>query len=259
MCSDAGVDREVEAYKAVRAHELTLNEAKAALERGVLTPLIALNGGAIAAFLTLLGALSGKTSTLNVDTTKAKVLVATAVLAWACGLFMAARAVVWASREQGEINRGYRLMRELVEAKLGAPDVAGLIVPPKPDPGPHRPWHLWEEKKKKLKAKADELAKKKRTPVLMPSFVPATATTATERELASRYAGVAGNRREIRWHSPRSPLPRPRRPRRRARRRSRRSARARVSARRPPRPRGPSRSSRALSPWRPGGASRAAA
>ena len=129
----AGADREAEAYKAVRAHELTLNEAKAALERAVLAPLIALNGGAIVAFLTLLGALSGKNSTLNFNTTLAAVAIAAAILVWASGLIFAAWAVVWASRQQGQINKGYRLMRELVEAKIVAPDVAQIIAPPARD------------------------------------------------------------------------------------------------------------------------------
>jgi hypothetical protein len=123
VCPDAGVDRDVEAYKAVRAHELTLNEARAELERGVLAPLIALNGGAIVAFLTLIGAVS-KNVTLNVNSewrVAAAVSAGLAIVVWAAGLVCAARAVVWASRQQGEINKGYRLMRELVEAHIIVP------------------------------------------------------------------------------------------------------------------------------------------
>jgi hypothetical protein len=49
-----------EVYGAVRGHELMLNQATAAFEHAALTPLFLLNGGATVAFLTLLGAASGK-------------------------------------------------------------------------------------------------------------------------------------------------------------------------------------------------------
>ncbi len=52
--------RALSAYEAVRAHELMLNEAVSRFEHARLGPLIALNGGAVVAFLTLLGALLGK-------------------------------------------------------------------------------------------------------------------------------------------------------------------------------------------------------
>lgn len=44
--------RMLEIYQAVRAHELTLNEARAEIGRGERAPAITLNGGAIVAFLT---------------------------------------------------------------------------------------------------------------------------------------------------------------------------------------------------------------
>ena len=126
------LDRDTEVYKAVRAHEVTLNEARASLERAVLAPLIALNGGAIVAFLTLLGALS-KSSAFNVHSDHRALhwvalgLAGLAIISWAIGLFLAARAVHWASRQQGAINKAYRLMRERVEARISetlAPIVA---------------------------------------------------------------------------------------------------------------------------------------
>src|SRR5260370_31818513 len=50
-------DRPLEEYKALRAHELMLNERTSAFERAALQPLFLLNGGAGGAFLTLLGAI----------------------------------------------------------------------------------------------------------------------------------------------------------------------------------------------------------
>jgi hypothetical protein len=49
-------DRRLEEYKALRAHELMLNERTSEFERAALQPLFLLNGGAVVAFLTLLGA-----------------------------------------------------------------------------------------------------------------------------------------------------------------------------------------------------------
>jgi hypothetical protein len=210
--ADAGADREAEAYKAVRAHELTLNEAKAALERAVLAPLIALNGGAIVAFLTLLGALSGKNSTLNVNTTLAAVAIAAAILVWASGLIFAALAVVWASREQGQINKGYRLMRELVEAKIVAPDVAQIIVPPAPDSEQtdEEGWQKRASDKRARKLARQEV--RKGTPwrerrgfakeiLDKEKSVDADDQQRHNRELAQRYASVAGKKRQRRWQS----------------------------------------------------------
>lgn len=100
-----------------------LNEARAALERGVLAPLIALNGGAVVAFLTLLGALSGKQAGLKPNYWVA----AGAIVVWGFGLIFAALAVAAMSKQQEKTNEGYRLMREIVEARLSekiAPIVA---------------------------------------------------------------------------------------------------------------------------------------
>src|SRR5687768_15524532 len=110
----AASDRGLEIYKAVRAHEITLNEARASLEDRVLTPLIALNGGAVVAFLTLLGALSGKESGVKPNYWVA----ACAIVVWGTGLLFAALAVSAASNEQAQVNTGYRLMREIVEHRV---------------------------------------------------------------------------------------------------------------------------------------------
>lgn len=120
-CADS--DPALEIYKAVRAHELTLNEAKAALERSTLAPLITLNGGAVVVFLTLLGALSGKASGLKPDYS----IAAGAIVAWGLGLFFAAMAVAEAAKQQEGINKGYRLMREIVEARLDE-EIAAIVA-----------------------------------------------------------------------------------------------------------------------------------
>jgi hypothetical protein len=77
----------------------------------------------------LIGALS-KSAAVSLDPWwPAAVAAALAIGAWVAGLVCAAYAVLWASRQQGEINRGYRLMRQLVEAKV-ARAVARTIVSP---------------------------------------------------------------------------------------------------------------------------------
>lgn len=98
-------------YQAVRAHEVMLNEATSALERAVVAPLIALNGGAAVAFLALLGALNDDALlTANLGSAKAA-----AVWSWAAGLLPAGVALLCASKQQSAINKAHRLMREQVE------------------------------------------------------------------------------------------------------------------------------------------------
>jgi hypothetical protein len=121
--ANADSDRALEIYKAVRAHEVALNEVRAALERGVLAPLITLNGGAVIAYLTLLGALSGKESGVTPNYWVA----AGAIVAWGFGLVFAALAVAAGSKQQEGINKGYRLMREIVEARLDA-RIAAIVA-----------------------------------------------------------------------------------------------------------------------------------
>lgn len=111
------------AYNAVRAHELVLNEAAAALERAVIPPLLTLNGGAAAAFLTLLGAL-GQGGNLEADLGQA----GAAVSVWLVGLGLAAVGFVAAKNQQSKVNEAYRLMRELLEVEVLDATVAGVIA-----------------------------------------------------------------------------------------------------------------------------------
>lgn len=118
-----------DAYRAVRAHELMLNEASSALERAVVAPLLTLNGGAAVAFLTLLGAL-GRDAQLNVDVAVARV----AIGHWMLGLLVAAVAASVSASRQASLNRAHRLMREEVEEVL-FPRLAAVIAPETLAPG----------------------------------------------------------------------------------------------------------------------------
>lgn len=112
-----------EVYKAIRAHELMLNEAAAAQERSVIPPLLTLNGGAAAAFLTLLGAVNDNAS-FTIDVTLAR----WAVAAWVAGLLLAASAAWAAASRQASVNKAFRLMREEVEGTL-FPKLADVVAP----------------------------------------------------------------------------------------------------------------------------------
>ena len=105
----------VEAYRAVRSHEVMLNQATSAFEHAVLVPLTALNGGAIVALLTLAGAVADKnplpTGWLVGATT-----------AWALGLLAAALAASSAFRQQRAINAAHRALRERVEQLVFSTD-----------------------------------------------------------------------------------------------------------------------------------------
>lgn len=111
-----------EVYKAIRAHELMLNEAAAAQERSVIPPLLTLNGGAAVAFLTLLGAVKDNAS-FTVDVTVAR----WAVAAWVVGLLLAAIAAWAAASRQASLNQAFRLMREHVEGTL-FPELADVVA-----------------------------------------------------------------------------------------------------------------------------------
>lgn len=116
----------VEVYRSVRAHEVMLNEATAAQERSVLAPLLTLNGGAAAAFVTLLGA----KGPVALDLAWARA----AVVVWMVGLLLAAFAGWAAAARQSALNRAHRLMREEVELAL-FPDIAEVVVVPEPAGG----------------------------------------------------------------------------------------------------------------------------
>ena len=122
------------AYEAVRAHELMLNEAVSRFEHARLAPLIALNGGAMVAFLTLLGALLGNDSGRRPDLW----LSVFAAGAWVVGLVAAALAITSAASRQAAISAGHRLLREGLEGALSE-HVAKLLRGPVPTVQPPPP------------------------------------------------------------------------------------------------------------------------
>jgi hypothetical protein len=107
-------DRELEICRAVRAHELELNRATAAFEHAVLAPLFLLNGGALVAFITLLGASTGEGSELSIFRGWA---VGSAALR-AAGLCTGALATYWGYRSQRLFARRERLSRQDAERSL---------------------------------------------------------------------------------------------------------------------------------------------
>lgn len=117
------------AYEAVRAHERMLNEAASRFEHARLAPLIALNGGAVVAYLTLLGALMSKDSGSHPSLW----LSALAVGAWVLGLVAAALATAAATGQQQAISAAHRLLREELEAALiDEPRVTAILKGPSP-------------------------------------------------------------------------------------------------------------------------------
>ena len=100
---------EIEVYRAVRAHELELNRAAIGFEHAILAPLFLLNGGAIVAFLTLLGATTSTSSNLDV---------APACISWAGGLLLGVAANYFVFHSQRRFTRVERLRRQEVEREL---------------------------------------------------------------------------------------------------------------------------------------------
>jgi hypothetical protein len=111
-----------EVYKAVRAHELMLNQAASQFEHAFLAPLIVLNGGAVVAFLTLLGA--------DANLAWDKNLAAAAIIAWGIGLVLAAFAVRFALELQRQTNIGFRLMRQELEEEFFGDKLVRITRPP---------------------------------------------------------------------------------------------------------------------------------
>jgi hypothetical protein len=114
-----------EAYKAVRAHELMLNQATAAFEHAVLAPLVLLNGGAIVAYLTLLGTLADNRPGLTVAQW---LLSAAAVLGWAVGLRAAVTAARHGFLSQRNFSIAHRLRREELEKVLFPPTMTVILT-----------------------------------------------------------------------------------------------------------------------------------
>src|SRR3954469_19303145 len=96
----------IEVYKAIRAHEIMLNQATSAFEHAAAAPLVLLNGGAAVAYLTLLGAIS--------DPAKSKLRFAAAwavaaLMSWALGLIAAQLAVTFGLISQCAYAKAQRL------------------------------------------------------------------------------------------------------------------------------------------------------
>lgn len=118
----ASVDRDIEVYKAVRAHEVMLNQAASAFEHAVIARLVALNGGAAAAFLTLLGALSKSSGPRSYQPWFA----GGAVVVWSVGLLIASLAARYGFKRQQKLNEAFRIMREEIETKV-SPELAQIV------------------------------------------------------------------------------------------------------------------------------------
>jgi hypothetical protein len=126
-------DSSIEVYKAIRAHELMLNQATSQFEHAAAAPLVLLNGGAAVAYLTLLGAVSDpQTSKLALAAPWA----VTALVAWALGLITAQAAVTFGLASQRAYSKAQRMKREDVERHLleHQPALLGVIALRPPDP-----------------------------------------------------------------------------------------------------------------------------
>jgi hypothetical protein len=126
---NAADDVRLEAYRSVRAHELMLNQTTATFQQAALAPLILLNGGAVVAFLTLLGALLGNDSGRRPQLG----LSAVALGAWGFGLVAAALAIRYSSRRLVHVSTAQRIMREALEDVLYPSDFAKILAGPVPE------------------------------------------------------------------------------------------------------------------------------
>jgi hypothetical protein len=116
-------------YQGQREHELELNRATAAYEHAIVSPLFLLNGGAVVAFLTLLGTATKKESTLSMD-----IAVATlAVFVWALSLLVAAAEVRAGYESQQRFTRAVRTRRQLMEHALPSRSALTEVLQPAPD------------------------------------------------------------------------------------------------------------------------------
>jgi hypothetical protein len=121
---------ELEVYRAVRAHELMLNEATSRFEHAAIAPLLLINGGGAVAFLTLLGALESPKSRLSASTLWA----GAASTAWAVGLITAALAASLGLRAQRKFSKAHRLQRQQVERLLlNRSPLMDVVAPSEPD------------------------------------------------------------------------------------------------------------------------------
>ena len=122
----------IEIYKAMRAHELMLNQATSTYEHATVAPLILVNGGAAVAYLTLAGALSRNGGVLVLPASWA----VTAVVCWGLGLILAQLMVGFGLKEQRSWARRERMNRQRVEwTLLNNFETLRVIVAPE-DVGP---------------------------------------------------------------------------------------------------------------------------
>jgi hypothetical protein len=106
-----------------------LNRATAAYEHAIVSPLFLLNGGAVVAFLTLLGTATKKESTLSMD-----IAVATlAVFVWALSLLVAAAGVRAGYESQQRFTRAVTARRQLMEHALPSRSALTEVLRPPPD------------------------------------------------------------------------------------------------------------------------------
>jgi hypothetical protein len=105
----------IEVYKAIRAHEIMLNEATSRFEHAVVAPLLLLNGGGAVAYLTLLGALGRDQHPML--SARSLWIVPTLGL-WALGLILAQLAVTMGLRAQQGYSISQRQKRHDLEMHL---------------------------------------------------------------------------------------------------------------------------------------------
>lgn len=142
---------DVEAYKAVRAHELMLNQATAAFEHAAIAPLLLINGGGAVAYLTLLGASADKEASLPISV----IWAVGAIAAWSAGLVVGAGAARLGLLRQQAFSKAHRYRREVAEQVLLAETSMADAL--KPDGySPER----WGEKRCAEKARGDTLGRR---------------------------------------------------------------------------------------------------
>jgi hypothetical protein len=127
---------EIEVYKSVRAHELMLAQVTRTFEQATIAPLFVLNGGAVVAFLTLLGAVSSDKSRLSVT----PALAAIATGAWAIGLLSAAMAALHSLDTQRSLMRAQATQRRQLEHSLLNDHLADIVAGPADHADPNEYW-----------------------------------------------------------------------------------------------------------------------
>ena len=118
----------VEIYNAVKDHELEFNRATAAFEHAALRPGIILNGGAAAAFVTLLGAVAKTTESDGIGSTIDFGWASGAIIVWTAGLVFAAVALGFGWHSQRSYTRYMKRQRAALEYQFGRDTVAAGAI-----------------------------------------------------------------------------------------------------------------------------------